>query len=208
MFGEWNELTISNIIMVIAVLLGPVLAIQAARFLDNRKEKRNGKLRLFRTLMSTRSYRTNWEHVTTLNNIDLEFSNKNNAKEKDVISAWKAYHDSLKDKRFSEKQEGYFFDLLQKMSIVLDYDFDITHIKNSSYAPVAHSNIELEHGKIRTGLIDILDRGKPLPIFSTNQDSQTQTISKVAKGLKQSGMLGEHVLALTHELTKVLKQNI
>ncbi|MDP1933471.1 MAG: hypothetical protein Q8K47_01130, partial [Nitrosomonas sp.] len=103
--------------------------------------------------MATRSYAVSWDHVGALNRIDLEFD-KDDKKEKAVIEAWKAYLDLLRDGSISSEQWNIkridlFVELLHKMAQVLDYDFDKTHIKNSSYSPVAHENIEEEQKKLR-----------------------------------------------------------
>lgn len=96
-------MTISDWLMIIAVFLGPIIAIQLTRFLDNKKEERERKLGIFKTLMATRAYAASWEHVGALNRIDLEFKN-NNQKEKTVIDAWKAYHDLLGNKEMLSEQ--------------------------------------------------------------------------------------------------------
>jgi hypothetical protein len=54
------------------------------------------------------------------------------------------------------------------MAIVLNYDFDKTHIKNSSYSPVAYGNIEDEQVAIRKGLVEILYGTRVIPIHITN----------------------------------------
>lgn len=90
-------MTIADWLMIAAVLLGPIIAVQLTRFLDNKKEVRERKLKVFQTLMATRAYALSWDHVEALNRIDLEFD-KNNKKEKPVIEAWKAYLDLLGDK--------------------------------------------------------------------------------------------------------------
>lgn len=87
-------MTIADWIMIVAVLSGPILAVQATRFLDTQKEIRQRKINIFKTLMSTRSYILSWVHVEALNRIDLEFS-AGHKKEKPVIEAWKAYLDFL-----------------------------------------------------------------------------------------------------------------
>ena len=66
-------LKISDWIMIIAVFLGPIVAVRLTRYLDNKNEIKNRKLELFRTLMSTRAYSISWEHVSALNRIDVEF---------------------------------------------------------------------------------------------------------------------------------------
>jgi hypothetical protein len=131
--------TISDWIMIIAVFLGPITAVQLTRFLDSKSAAKQRKLDIFKTLMSTRLYTTNWDHVMTLNRIDLELSSKN-TKEKSVVEAWKAYFDLLSDKSMTPEQWGtkridLLVDLLHKMSIVLDYDFDKTHITNLTRHP-------------------------------------------------------------------------
>ncbi len=166
-------MTIAEIIMIIAILTGPVLAIQIAQFLDRRKDKKNRKLKIFKTLMSTRMYRTHFDHVLALNTIELEFDLK---EDNDVIVAWKSYIDSLRTKfdgkvveqHVLDKQYEHFVELLLKMAIVLGYGFDKTQIKNLSYAPIAHSNIDWENQLIRTGLIEMLHKEKPLAMILTN----------------------------------------
>ena len=90
-------LKISDWIMIIAVFLGPIVAVRLTRYLDNKNEIKNRKLELFRTLMSTRAYSISWEHVSALNRIDVEFDNKI-PKEKEVLTSWKSYLDLLGDK--------------------------------------------------------------------------------------------------------------
>jgi hypothetical protein len=59
------------------------------------------------------------------------------------------------------------------MALVLDYDFDKTHIKNSSYSPEAHGNIDNQQAKIREGLIDILEGKRFVPMNITNWPEQS-----------------------------------
>jgi len=169
-------LTISDWIMIVAVFLGPITAVQLTRFLDSRSAAKQRKLDIFKTLMSTRQYTTNWDHVMTLNRIDLEFSSKN-TKEKSVVEAWKAYLDLLNEKlmtpeQWATKRIDLLIDLLHKMSLVLDYDFDKTHIKNSSYSPMAHGNIDTQQNAIRQGLLEVLEGKKTVQMEITNWPQQ------------------------------------
>lgn len=54
------------------------------------------------------------------------------------------------------------------MAIVLDYDFDKTHIKNSSYSPMAHGELEEQQAAIRKGMIEVLEGKRPIPLFVIN----------------------------------------
>ncbi|GLX79662.1 hypothetical protein tinsulaeT_30020 [Thalassotalea insulae] len=170
-------MTISDWVMILSVFSGPIVAVQLTKYLDAKKEKRQRKLDIFKTLMATRSYSTSWDHVMTLNRIDLEFE-LSQPKEKAVIEAWKQYLDLLNDKTISSEQWGtkrieLFVDLLHKMALVLGYDFDKTHIKNSSYSPMAHGNIDNQQAKIREGIIEILEGKRFVPMKITNRPEQS-----------------------------------
>ena len=165
-------MTISDWLMILAVFSGPIVAVRLTRNLDNKKEIRGRKLDIFKTLMATRAYAVSWDHVQALNRIDLEFD-KNNKKEKEVIEAWKGYLDLLGDQDLPREQWGtrrvdLLVELLHKMAIVLEYDFDKTHIKNSSYSPLAHGDLETEQIALRKGLIEVLDGKRVIPMYVTN----------------------------------------
>lgn len=170
-------MTISDWVMILAVFLGPIVAVQLTKYLDHNKEKRQRKLDIFKTLMATRAYGISWDHVMTLNKIDLEFE-RSNSKEKEVLNAWKQYLDLLSDKsvngeQWSSKRVELLVELLHKMALVLDYDFDKTHIKNSSYSPTAHGDLEADQSNIRKGIIDILEGKRVLPMHITNFPDQS-----------------------------------
>lgn len=172
-------MTIADWLMILAVLTGPVIAVRLTRYLDNRKEVRERKLNIFKTLMATRAYAVSWDHVMTLNKIDLEFD-KSNKKERDVIEAWKEYLDLLGNKDLSGeawnvKRVDLLVELLHKMAKVLDFDFDKTHIKNSSYSPVAHGKLEDEQSAVRQGVIEILEGKRVLPMHITNWPANGQS---------------------------------
>lgn len=165
-------MTISDWLMIFAVLAGPVIAVQLTRHLDNKREVRKRKLQIFKTLMATRAYTVSWTHVEALNRIDLEFDDKTR-EEKEVIEAWKAYLDLLGDgnippEQWATRRVDLLVELLHKMAIVLDYNFDKTHIKNSSYSPAAHGDIEQQQEALRRGLIEVLDGTRVLPLYVTN----------------------------------------
>lgn len=165
-------MAIADWLMILAVLLGPVIAVRLTRYLDNQKEIRERKVSIFKTLMATRAYTVSWPHVEALNRIDLEFD-KSHKKEKEVIESWKEYLDLLNNssipiEQWSVKRVELLVELLHKMARVLDYDFDKTHIKNSSYSPRAHGETEDQQALLRRGLIEVLDGKRPLPMSISN----------------------------------------
>ena len=169
-------LKISDWLMILAVLLSPVIAVQLTRYLDRNKEIRQRKLDLFRTLMATRAYNISMDHVNALNRIDIEFDNKI-SNEKDVLNSWKSYLDLLNDKNltpenWNARRIDLFVDLLHKMALVLNYDFDKTHIKNSAYSPVAHGNFEQEINEIRAKLLKVLNGESYIPILIKDTENE------------------------------------
>ena len=85
-------MTISDVLMIVAVLVAPFLAVFAQKQIELWRERRARKLWVFKTLMATRGRALSVEHVQALNMIDLEFTK---ASEKEILSAWKLYHDHL-----------------------------------------------------------------------------------------------------------------
>lgn len=165
-------MTIADWLMISAVFLGPIVAVRLTRYLDDKKEVRGRKLDIFKTLMATRVYNVSWSHVEALNRIDLEFD-KNNKKEKEVIEAWKEYLDLLGNTGIPIEQWGVkrielLVELLHKMAKVLNYDFDKTHIKNSSYSPRVHGETEEQQNILRRGLVEVLEGKRSIPMEITN----------------------------------------
>lgn len=158
--------------MIAAVLLSPLIAVQATRLLDNKKEVRERQLWIFKTLMATRASSMSPHHVEALNRIDLEFKTQSR-KDKDVIEAWKAYldllgNDQLTAEQWNLRRVDLLVELLHKMAQVLDYSFDKTTIKNSSYYPRGFGTMEEEQAAIRRGVKELLDGDRPLQMYVTN----------------------------------------
>lgn len=157
-----------DLFMLLAVLFSPLVAVQVTRYLDDRNEKRERKLRIFKTLMATRASNLTPAHVEALNMIDLEFDVRNK-KEKAVIDAWKNYLDHLNAQHFPldqwvTRRVDLQVELLHAMAIVLGYEFDKVHIKNSCYSPRGHAEIEDDQTAIRRGFREIIEGKRSMPI--------------------------------------------
>jgi hypothetical protein len=173
-----------TVAIILATLGGPVFAVQVQKYLERRRASHERRLAIFRALMSTRAARLSGPHVEALNMIDVEFYEARrrffpeNKPFRRVRSAWNAYLDHLRapmptDKSqepvFFAKREDLFTDLLYEMALALGYeDFDKTYIKNQSYMPQWHGDIELEQTIIRKGLAEILAGKKDFPMRVTS----------------------------------------
>ena len=172
---------ISNILIICAIILSPLIALQTSKFLENRGEKKSRRLDVFRTLMATRASLLSYDRVNALNSIYVEFYG-NDIKSKNVVEAWKIYWDNLNDHRLEEKafeswaskNNELFIELLQKMAICLDYDFDKSSINKTSYSPERYGTVESETNLIRKGLVDLLTGKNAIPVEITSDGSDEE----------------------------------
>lgn len=169
-------MSLTDILMIAATAISPLIAVQVTRFLADQNEDRARKLKVFKTLMATRAYSLSPGHVEALNSIDLEFAGGSKG-EKQVREAWQAYLDHLGSKLLEgqawvDKRVDLLTELLHAMAQCLGYAFNKTQIKNASYSPVLHERIESEHDRVRVLILELLEGKRPLPMQVTNLPSQ------------------------------------
>lgn len=173
-----------DIIMTAAVIVGPVLAVQIQKTLEQFRERKQSRLSIFRTLMSTRAQRLHREHVQALNMIDLEFYGRKipiikiryqTKKEQTVTHAWKSYnshlnkiHDYPDINIWVSKSDDLFTDLLYALSQAMNYDFDKVQLQRDCYRPIAHGDLETTQANILKGLEKVFSGDTALPMFITN----------------------------------------
>ena len=97
-------LLIGNAVMIWAVIKAPKWAVEAQWKLQLKKEDRDRRLWIFKTLMKTRATPVVPEHVQALNLIDVEFS-ANSTADKDVQDAWKNLLTNLNIRVGEEQQQ-------------------------------------------------------------------------------------------------------
>lgn len=174
-------MTGTDILSVLAVLLSPLIALQISEGLQRRREQRMRRQQVFKTLMATRASGLAPEHVQALNMIDLEFYGTD-AKSKAVLNAWKAYLDHLNSSQANPeiwltKKEDLFVDLLYEMARHLDFDFDKTHIRRTSYFPKGIGDVETDQQLIRKGVAAILSGRASLPISVSSISGPHQPVA-------------------------------
>ncbi len=159
-----------SLAIVIATVMGPILAVQAQKYLERHQDRKRAKDAIFRVLMATRANRLAPDHVQALNEIELAFY-AGREKEKKVRESWIAYHNHLNDKSYvgravewETRQIDLLIELLHEMAVCLGYDFDRTHVRTSWYSPTAHGTIEQQSNEIRGALAEILTGKRSLPV--------------------------------------------
>ena len=149
---------------IVAVVLGPVIAVCITRYLDDLRADKARKLDIFRTLMRTRRMQLHWEHVGALNLVEVEFINHPK-----VVEAWKAYLGSLgeelppieqKDRhdKIFNMREKLLTTLIDEIAKVLKIEIKQLDILEGNYMPQGWADDEWEQKLVRRGLINVLHR--------------------------------------------------
>ena len=121
--------------VVCATIAGPILAVWASEWRQQRKLLHDRKEWVFRALWSTRSVNLHPDHVQALNNIDFAFPQKDFPK---IADAWGLYFAHLctpmgesKDSRLSwnETANNLLANLVHLMAIELKIPFSKTQVK-------------------------------------------------------------------------------
>ena len=147
---------------IVAILLGPVLAVLITRWIDNWRAQRARKLDVFRALMRTRGMPLHWDHVGALNLVEVEF-----IKHPEVLKAWNGYlrhlgedlppierkdlHDQL-----AREREELRTKLISEIAKVLGIKVEQLEILKGNYVPQGWADEEWEQRLVRRGLIDLV----------------------------------------------------
>lgn len=182
--------------MTAAVILGPIFAVQAQKFLEQFREKKKRRLEIFRTLMSTRAEILHRNHVQALNMIDIEFygwmipiikTRYQSPQEQAVTHAWKIYNSHLNkfgeykdESHWITKRQELLTELLYTMASALNYDFDKVQLLRDCYRPEAYNNLENLQAGILFSLAEVLkgERSIPMRIVEFPPASETTAETK------------------------------
>jgi len=173
-----------NILTVVAIIVGPIAAIQIQEHLEEGRERRRRKSRVFRELMVTRSTVLSPRHVEALNGIQVEFSSREPT-EKQVIDAWQNYINHLNNHNdssaWSAQTPELLAELLLQMAICLGYhDFNKARIKSEAYTPRYFAEIEAEQNDLRKAAVEVFRGRQQLKVAVTEQGSETPATNPVA----------------------------
>ena len=168
------NLHLNDVLLIMVTFIGPVAAVQAQKWIERSREKRDRRFRVFQTLMMTRAARAaSIEHVQALNLIDLYFDGKGKD-DKAIREAWAVYFDHLnkpivgapevQQKAHDEKSVELVTSLLKAISRSLGYDFGEVQLKRGAYFPQGHADDNLARIIIRDSLVKILSGERAIPM--------------------------------------------
>ena len=167
--------------VVFATLVGPVLAVWASEWRQQRRSLHERKEWVFRTLMTTRSTPLRQEHVAALNHIDFAFPQKSYPA---IADAWGLYFTHLNTprgdtpdsgSRWEETANNLLADLIHLMASDLKIPFSKTQIKKPAYYPSGYVFTEAQQNELRALLLEVLKNGRPINIRAVNDHNTEPT---------------------------------
>lgn len=149
---DWT-IRITDILTIIALIVGPIVAVVITLWHQTRAQKRQVKERLFQVLMAHRkSIPPNYEWVNSLNLIDVVF-----ADQPEVLRLWHELYDILITPPLNEQRRQHkFLELLSAIAQALDYPSLTQTDMDKFYSPEAHGNIAGMQWGIQVELLRVL----------------------------------------------------
>jgi len=168
---DWT-IKATDVAILFATLAGPILAVWAAEWRQQRKAQADRKEWVFRTLMSTRGAKLKPEHVAAINHIEFAFPREACPSIEDARSLYRKHlrnpnsysEDRAVREAWNSKANDLFSDLLYLMATELKIPFTKSDITEESYHPDAHLFNELELREIRSLTLQVLKEGRPINI--------------------------------------------
>lgn len=156
-------------IAIASILCSPLVAIVVSIWFQNRKEKRQAKMDIFKDLIAFRKqYPIPMKFVAALNQIDIMFH-----KDKKVVSAWKDYYNALNPKSPESKNaENKFLDLLDEMAKSLVYKNLKQTTYSDFYSPQQFSNEVVSREELYNEVMRVLKGSTNFGIQVPPQDGQ------------------------------------
>jgi hypothetical protein len=148
-------MSVSDVALITATILGPILAVQAQKWVERATESLRRRQWIFSTVMTNRATRLSDENIKALNAIDLEFrprAFRPSKKDRAVVSAWRTLFGELNQglraagpnpdqatiNAWHDRCSEYFVRLESAMSAALGYSFTDEELRRGIYYPQAH----------------------------------------------------------------------
>lgn len=190
--------------MIVAILLGPVLAVLVTRYVDQKRNLRERQMYVFRTLMKTRRLNTSTDHVGALNLVEIEFYGINAVIDpyKDLIRHFAAQHarkieeqsgpnlskdeqrfaDLKFNDRINDERNKLLTKLLHAIGRELGFNIEQLEIFEGGYTPQGWVDVDTEQRLIRRYLIDLYAGRRVVPVGVVDFRSGTGSDGHSAEG--------------------------
>lgn len=155
-------MTTEQIVTIIALIVGPALAVGITLLAQYLGNIRNQRLWVFQTLMAYRSDQFNAERIKALALIDVFYR-----KVPAVLAKWREYYDALNDPKCKDNPGAFEAwrrkqnEMLAEMAQALGYGRDIKYGEiDRVYAPIFFANNALMAQKSATEWLRILEHSE------------------------------------------------
>lgn len=170
-----NSIRITDIISIVAIFAGPIVAVQLTEYLREQKETRRRKINIFKTLMATRQTILDQKHVQSLNLVEIEF---HGLRERRVVDTLRLYiaHLNLnvlpqEGNQWDQRRKELLAAMLYEMAKVLNFNFDQSQIQTGSYSPQGWLTTGVENEQTRKLWLEVLNGTRTLNCFNAPQPS-------------------------------------
>ena len=146
-----------SIVNLIAIVVIPIVAVIIGQMLQNRAQKRNDKIQIFKILMTSRIYGWTTESVQAMNLIEIVFADDDT-----VCKQWKVYYDKLCVENQTELQKIKKEDekLLETMAKSLGYKNITLDTIQSPYIPKGMTEQRVQQQKYQNDQSVIMEQMK------------------------------------------------
>ena len=187
--------------VVFAPLTGPILAVQAQKWIERASDKKKRRERIFETIMTNRATRLSDGYVQALNQIDLEFHSK---ADKPVIDGWRKLFGELNNTPVEVDDRAIVFawnarvndklvDLLLAMSKSLGRSHSEEEIRRGIYYPKGRVDLEQSQLAVLSGLQKLLDGTTSLKVENSGvtgpSDLHLAVLHKLHDAYDETGAL-------------------
>jgi hypothetical protein len=158
-----------GIAVVLATLLGPVLAVMVTRYIDDARAQKARRLEIFRAMMRTRNAALLPDHVNALNLVEIEFH-----RAPDVMTAYRELMRHINsgtpvDEKWLQRHRSCLTKVLSAMAKNLGYGFEQLEVFEGGYYPTGWGQTEEQQLAMRLGLIELLSGKRTLPVHVTEK---------------------------------------
>lgn len=177
----------TDAIMIAAILIGPIVAVQVQKCIETFREKYQRRMYIFRTLMMTRApIPPPPEQVMALNMIDIEFHSVKSwyrrksklSRDQKVVEAWEEYRSHLYNKEllsnqfqvWCTKKDELMINLISNIADAVGFHFSKTYIKNGAYFPQGYGDKLAYQDFIQDNLKKILSGEQSISVKINNSD--------------------------------------
>jgi hypothetical protein len=175
--------------VVIATVLGPVIAVQTQKFIERASERKRRREWIFTSLMSNRATRQHDDYVKALNLIDLEFSPRrfSGASDRPVIDAWRELFGELgqglaedeedinRIRAWHQRCDDKLVALLSAMGKAVGYKFSNEELRRGIYYPRGRAELEQSYIAFMHGISRIIRGNDAIPMKITEVPGAGET---------------------------------